>query len=319
MTQPQIVITATAPESDHIATLEGNNAFTGANTHAGTETFNSSTVLNGALTGTFIKDEDNMASDSATAVASQQSTKAYADTKVAKAGDIMTGDLKIQADNKVVFFGAGDDMSVGYDGTQGNIKTDLVAPSDLHLDCGTDKTMVLDETVWNDMPPMNMMSARVGGANNPTLNTLAGNIQQLTFAVDDYVYANSEVFHDYKEGTDIEMHIHTVTNGTNVDNRYVRYEVEYWMVDIDGASAALTGTADQEFLIPANTADRTHLYFDFSEEVIAGASLNIGAYLCIRLKRLTSVGTAPTNDPFVLAVGAHYQIDTLGSRQEHTK
>ena len=46
---------------------------------AGLATFSSSVVVNGTITGTSVKDEDNMASDSATHLASQQSIKAYVD------------------------------------------------------------------------------------------------------------------------------------------------------------------------------------------------------------------------------------------------
>jgi len=49
-----------------------------------------SPVINTAISGTAFKDEDNMSSDSATAVASQQSIKAYVDTQVAT---IPTGDI----------------------------------------------------------------------------------------------------------------------------------------------------------------------------------------------------------------------------------
>src|SRR6056300_1064261 len=49
-----------------------------------------SPVLNTAISGTAFKDEDNMSSDSATAVASQQSIKAYVDTQVAT---VPTGDI----------------------------------------------------------------------------------------------------------------------------------------------------------------------------------------------------------------------------------
>ena len=48
---------------------------------AGLVTFSSSAVVNGTITGTSVKDEDNMASNSATHLASQQSIKAYTDTK----------------------------------------------------------------------------------------------------------------------------------------------------------------------------------------------------------------------------------------------
>ena len=49
-----------------------------------------SPVINTAISGTAFKDEDNMSSDSATSVASQQSIKAYVDTQVAT---IPTGDI----------------------------------------------------------------------------------------------------------------------------------------------------------------------------------------------------------------------------------
>jgi len=49
-----------------------------------------SPVINTAISGTAFKDEDTMTSDSATAVASQQSIKAYVDTQVAT---IPTGDI----------------------------------------------------------------------------------------------------------------------------------------------------------------------------------------------------------------------------------
>jgi len=49
-----------------------------------------SPVLNGTLSGTAFLDEDNMSSDSATAVASQQSIKSYVDTQVAT---IPVGDI----------------------------------------------------------------------------------------------------------------------------------------------------------------------------------------------------------------------------------
>jgi hypothetical protein len=42
--------------------------------------------VSGAISGASFKDENDMASDSATAVASQQSIKAYVDTEVAGAG-----------------------------------------------------------------------------------------------------------------------------------------------------------------------------------------------------------------------------------------
>jgi len=59
-----------------------------------------SPVLNTGVSGTAIKDEDNMASDSATHLATQQSIKAYVDSQTASAGTI-TGVTNF-ADNRIL-------------------------------------------------------------------------------------------------------------------------------------------------------------------------------------------------------------------------
>ena len=65
-----------------VATLTGSQTLTNKTL--------TSPVLDTGISGTAFKDEDNMSSDSATAVASQQSIKAYVDTQVAT---IPTGDI----------------------------------------------------------------------------------------------------------------------------------------------------------------------------------------------------------------------------------
>jgi hypothetical protein len=69
-----------------------------------------SPVLNGTLSGTAFLDEDTMSSDSATAVASQQSIKAYVDSQVATANELSElTDVNITtpADGALLFYDTG--------------------------------------------------------------------------------------------------------------------------------------------------------------------------------------------------------------------
>lgn len=173
-----------------------------------------------------------------------------------------------------------------------------------------------EATVWDDLPPMFMLASKVG-ATAPTETTFVGNLKQYTFGVNDFVNSQTEVLHGYKEGSDMQFHVHIVTNGLDATDRAVKYEIEYWIANIDGSSSSTT-TITEEFTIPANTPDRTHFYFDWSTW-IPGTGIKIGAYICCRFRRITATGTAPTNNPFVIALGVHHEKDTIGSRVEHTK
>jgi hypothetical protein len=187
---------------------------------------------------------------------------------------------------------------------------------DLHLDLPANKTLVLDEIVYNDIY-IGIESGRTSAANYPDWETFSTNLSAYTFDVDDYIDLSSvELLHGWKEGTDIELHVHWATNGVDVDNRYVKWQIFYSWADKNEVFSA-EAEDSEETEITASTTDRTHKYT--SVTVIAGTNYKIGSVLKLRLKRITSTGTAPTADPFALMVGVHYQIDTLGSRERSIK
>ena len=90
VTDPTADVTVTLPDSTD--TLVGK-----ATTDTLTNKTLTSPVLNGTLTGTAFLDEDNMASNSAIAVASQQSVKAYVDAQVTAADLDLAGDTGTDA------------------------------------------------------------------------------------------------------------------------------------------------------------------------------------------------------------------------------
>jgi hypothetical protein len=213
------------------------------------------------------------------------------------------------------YFDFDDDILAYYDGTAGHIKTSKNNPSDLNIDCGTDKTMVLSETVWVDIDYPIII--RTTGANIPTLTTFNGNLTMPQWEVNDFNVCESQEFiHEWKEGSTCYWHVHVNTNGSDTTDRYLKFELEYGY-SVAGAWTfpAVVTTAD--ILIPANTADKTQIIMPLANFTPTGAK--IGDHCVARLKRVSATGTAPTNNPWIPMLQMHIQKDTIGSRMMITK
>lgn len=93
-----------------------------------------SPTINTSVSGTAIKDEDNMASNSATALATQQSIKAYVDASsgllniVEDTSPQLGANLDVNGfaiswgDNELARFGNADDLKIFHDGTDSRIE-----------------------------------------------------------------------------------------------------------------------------------------------------------------------------------------------------
>jgi hypothetical protein len=135
-------ITVKTSSGTGIAVPNGKNMVVfcdGTNVEEGITNINSLTLNGDGATVSSIKDEDNMASDSATALATQQSIKAYVDSQVGTVDTLAevlangnttggtdiavgTGDDITFADSSKAIFGAGSDLQIYSDGTNSYIQ-----------------------------------------------------------------------------------------------------------------------------------------------------------------------------------------------------
>lgn len=226
-------------------------------------------------------------------------------------GIVLAGD----GNGSDIYFGAGFDAKINYDGTNWIFDTSLVGASDLKLTCGANKTIELQNSVWKDVFfPQGVTKAT--GSGNPTFTTMTGNIKGYSYAVNDAYDGDPQEFpHDGKQGvTTGSWHIHWV-NTTNVAaTRGVKWQIEYEVRNI-GSDFTTTTTISAEETVPANTPVGRH----FLTAIGTFTTPNIGAMVVARITRIAAAGTAPANNPFVLGCHFHYEVDTVGSRQIATK
>ena len=174
----------------------------------------------------------------------------------------------------------------------------------------------LEDDEWVDID--HPIIIRTVAPGQPTLAVLNGNITMPQWQVNDFHVCESQEFvHGWKEGTEVQWHIHLTTNGLDATDRYVKFTLEYGYVDVGGAWVFPALLTSPELLIPANTPDRTMFVFNLGSFTPLG--FNIGAHAVARLMRIAAVGAAPTNNPFVAMLQMHIQVNTLGSRTVSAK
>lgn len=169
-------------------------------------------------------------------------------------------------------------------------------------------------TVWKDIF-FPQGTPKATGAGNPTLTTWNGNLKGYTYAVNDaHDFDPQEFAHDGKQGSTATFHIHWISR-TNVGAiRTVKWQIEYAQANFNGIFPATT-TVSVEVSIPASTTALTHYITD----ITTFTTLNIASQMFIQLKRIASSGTEPADDPVVIGVHYHYEVDTVGSRGILTK
>jgi len=229
--------------------------------------------------------------------------------------NLLYEDLTLTSTHKVIFNAATEYINSA---TTGYL--DLHSASDLRITTGANKTLTLQVPVYNDLPPFPLSMARTTGTTKPDLVAFNGTtLYQQQFSPNDEVHGNTEITHEYKEGTDIEVHIHWAPGGTNNNARGVKWQFDYQIANING-TFTVGSTLSVDVTLDANVTAFTH-HVSAMTAKIPGSGVTIGSHILWRIKRVatTHVNGAPTTDPFGIALGMHVEIDTMGSRDWYAK
>jgi hypothetical protein len=211
----------------------------------------------GATTVTNILDEDNMASDSATAIATQQSIKAYVDSQVGSFDTlaevlaqgnttggtdlaVSTGDDITFADSSKAIFGAGSDLEIYHDGSHSYIK-----------DGGTG-----DLRIWADSPNIATASGNkifFGNSGYAELYAAGGAIRLATTAtgIDVTGFVNTDgIIHTGDTDTFIKF----------LDNRIYQEIGGYRVLDFETSSSKLN--SNDSVFIQTGTTTKNRIKVD---------------------------------------------------------
>lgn len=178
-------------------------------------------------------------------------------------------------------------------------------------------------TVWKD-DLQSMIGSRLESPSSRINLTLSEG--GITFGNDtilgtDYVVVSHQLNHDWKEETAIRPHIHWEQVSSNVPNWCIQYR---WKLNGQAKITSWTNKAFEShaFTYTSGTLNQISTFGDITPPTEA----RVSAILQLRLTRDTAndsglfAGTDPeTNSIIVINEDIHYQIDTVGSREEYIK
>jgi hypothetical protein len=207
---------------------------------------------------------------------------------------------------------------------------------DIKISTVANQTLVLVQPVYDDYR-VPLVGVQAGGLKPPTWTQIAddgsGSVgvygwsfaDQALEANEEQLFFAAELPHGYKEGTDIDAHVHWSTAAGGAANEFPRWALEYFWVNIDGtyttttiirsdATSAGTATTSGDGTIAADK----HYMTDIG--TISGTSKTISSLLMCRVFRNSSDGTDDLAQPiFGHVMDFHHEIDTMGSRAEAAK
>jgi hypothetical protein len=164
-------------------------------------------------------------------------------------------------------------------------------------------------TVYNDLVfPID--SAIPSAFLSPVWGAFKDGTNAYRFGVNDEMNLTLKLPNNYNNKSDFDIYLDWASNGTDKDDRYVKWKIELTLTNPDFGFPS-TETYEKEIAIMANTDDMTLFHTNFG--TIYGGFFFRGAVAKIMVKRVAAVGKAPASAPFGLVFGVHLDCNSVGS------
>jgi len=139
------------------------------------------------------------------------------------------------------------------------------------------------------------------------------------FAQNDEVHTTVQLPHKYKQGSDIYAHVHWTprTRGNEEIGKTVA-----WKIDVSWANNGEVFPSSTTYDLTDTCTGTDNFHEMTSDIVLSGVDKRISSILEIRLYRDATddwAGVLAAQLPALLELDFHFEIDTAGSRESHSK
>ena len=229
--------------------------------------------------------------------------------------------LAIDSDAHYAVFGENQDVGIRYNGAVMEIDSSLLAPTDINITCGANKTFELQNVVYDDLQ-VTVSLAKLPASNAPTWRTynygIVGGVAlaALGFGINDYIDFFVQTTHSMKLNTILNNHIHWTIPSDSSGNR-IKFQLDVVAAGIGDAFAVPSGSPfSNEYLLTA-TESGYHKLLDVADIPSANTTVS-SVYIC-RLKRVSASSNDYAQEVYISFDDCHYQKNTIGSRFETAK
>lgn len=170
-----------------------------------------------------------------------------------------------------------------------------------------------DATVWEDLrfPATNLKV-------NPVTSLPDFDYTEIGYLFDagstETLYIIAQMPHSWKIGSSIYPHVHWMPTNTNTGDVLWRFEYKWVNIGDNGAGAF----TPVDVLDTASGVAYDHQLASFG--AISGTGKTLSSIISIKISRIGGDGDDTYNaDALLKEIDIHYEIDTIGSREEYTK